>query len=133
RIGMAFLGWHLRSPVMRDNRLWSSGTSRYFSKRPLNYKQDNREIDVFRGFVFRLGWVDDRLCLWVKLVHRYAESSWLLDAYSASDVHQRLRMRHLLYYYGHRWFPVQLLGITGRSIEDQRFVPDGSLQPIIVV
>lgn len=132
RIGMAFLGWHLRSPLFRDNRLWSSGTSMYFSKRPLNYMQDDREIDVFRGFGFRLDWVDDRLRLWVKLAHRYAESSWLLDAYSVSDIQQRLRMRHMLYHYGHRWFPVQLLGITGRSIEEQRFVPDGSRQPISV-
>jgi hypothetical protein len=132
RIGKAFLRWHLRSPLFRDHRLWSSGASRYYSKRPLNYRQAHREIDIFRGFDFRLDWVDDRLCLWVRLMHRYAESSWLLDAYSESDIQQQLRMRHVLYHYGPRWFPVQLLGITGKSIAEHRFVPDGSQQAISV-
>ena len=44
RIGKAFLWWHLRSPLFRDHRLWSSGASRYYSKRPLNYRQAHRNV-----------------------------------------------------------------------------------------
>jgi hypothetical protein len=41
-------------------------------------------------------------------------------------------MRHVLYHYGNKWFPVQLLGITGRSIEEQLFVPDGTRDSISI-
>jgi len=132
RVGLAFLGWYLRTPLYKEDGLWSPGASTYISKRPLNYRQDNREIDVFRGFGFRLGRIGNRLCVWIKLTHRYAESSWLLDGYELSDIQQKLRMRHMLYHYGHRWFPVQLLGLTGKSIADQCFIPDGSHNPISV-
>ncbi len=67
RIGLAFLGWYLRAPLYKEDGLWSPGAFTYISKRPLNYRQDNREIDVFRGFGFRLGYVGDRLCVWIKL------------------------------------------------------------------
>ena len=131
-LGSLFLAWYFRTPLYKEDSLWSSGPSTYLSNAPLNYRQDNREIDVFRGFGYRLGWVCNRLCVWIKLTHRYAESSWLLEGYSLDDIQQKLRMRHFLYYYGHRWFPVQLLGLTGKSIAEQCFIPDGSRDPISV-
>lgn len=132
RIALAFLGWHLRSPLFRDDRLWSTGPWTYFNKQPLNYRRDDRDIDIFRGFGLRLDRIDGRLCLWVKLSHRYAETKWLLDAYRPDEIQQELRMRHVLYHYGHRWFPVQLLGITGKSIDEHRFIPDGAHEAISV-
>lgn len=33
------------------------------------------------------------------------------------------KMRHALYHYGHRFFPVQLLGLTGKNISKQKFKP----------
>lgn len=128
RIGLSFLGWHLRSPFFRNNRFWSASSSMYFNKTPLNFKFDNRDIDVYRGFGFRLDYVDGRLCVWVKLSHRYAETKWLLDAYDVGTIQQVLRMRHVLYHYGQRWFPVQILGVSGKSIKDQTFIPDGEAQ-----
>lgn len=132
RLAIAFLNWYLRAPLFRDERLWSTGSTTYFSKRPLNYLRDDRDIDVYRGFGFRLGRVDGRLCVWVRLTHRYAESRWLLDAYDAAAIHQELKMRHTLYHYGNKWFPVQLLGLTGRSIGEHKFVPDGASRSISV-
>jgi len=101
----------------------------YFNKTPLNFKHDNRDIDVYRGFGFRLDHVDGRLCVWVKLAHRYAETRWLLDGYDTATIQQTLRMRHALYHYGQRWFPVQILGITGKSVKQHTFVPDGAARP----
>lgn len=132
RIAIALLNWYLRAPLFRDDRLWSTGSSTYFNKRPLNYLRDDRDIDIYRGFGFRIGRVGGRLGLWVRLVHRYTEARWLLDTYDSSAIHQELKMRHLLYHYGHKWFPVQLLGLTGKSIEDHCFVPDGATSAVSV-
>lgn len=125
RIGMSFLAYHFRSPLFSDNRLWSSSPWVYYRKTPLNFKEDRREVDVYSGFGFRLGMRNGKLCLWVKLTHRYAESAWLLDAYSTHEITETLHMRHALYHYGNKWYPVQLLGLTGKSIADQRFIPEG--------
>lgn len=125
RIALAFLSWYLRTPLYRHELLWSTGSSTYFNKRPLNYRIDNREIDVYRGFGFRVGHVDGRIGVWVRLTHRYAESRWLLDSYDDSEI-LSLRMRHFLYHYGNTWFTIQLLGLAGKSIRDQTFIPNGN-------
>jgi hypothetical protein len=129
RMALAFVGWQLRAPFFRNPRFWASSSSMYFSKTPLNFKHNERDIDVYRGFGFRIAIVDGRLCVWVKLAHRYAESRWLLDAYDLGQIQQLLRMRHVLYHYGQQWFPVQILGISGKSIKDQVFVPEGATRP----
>jgi hypothetical protein len=131
-IGFSFLGWHIRSPLRVDGRLWSAGPWTYFQRRPLNYKNDNRDVDVFGGFGLRLGMRDGRLCIWVKLSHRYVESAWLPDAYGVNQLQEQLRMHHALYHYGHRWFRVQILGPTGKSISEQRFIPNGSENAVSV-
>lgn len=132
KVGLAFLGWYIRGALRRDRRLWNSNPWINFFRRPLNYRHDNREVDVFRGFGLRLRVYDGRPCIWLKLTHKYVESDWLPDAYSVDDIQQQLRMKHALYHYGHKWFPIQLLGPCGKSIAEQRFVPDGETDAISV-
>src|SRR5207253_4365157 len=59
----------------------------------------------------------------ISLTNKYSDSRWLLDRYPVADL-PRLKMRHMLYHTGHRWFPVQFLSLTGASIADQKFVLD---------
>jgi hypothetical protein len=132
RIGLAFLGYHLRSPLRGDGRLWSDGPSTYLRRKPINYKNDDREVDVYGGFGLHLGLAHGKLVLWIKLTHRYVESSWLPDAYDEHQIRELLKMRHALYHYGNKWFRVQLLGVTGKSIDQQRFIPDGTDESISI-
>src|SRR5262249_20719041 len=69
-----------------------------------------------------------RLYLSLWLTNKYADNRWLLDRYDENAIHG-LKMRHLLYHGAVRWFPVQLLGLTGKNIAEQRFVleEDGSV------
>jgi hypothetical protein len=48
----------------------------------------------------------------------------MIDAYDERELHA-LHMRHALYLYGQRWYPIQFLGLTGQTIEEQGFVPNG--------
>lgn len=132
QVGLAFLGWHIRSALRTDRRLWSAGPWTYFRHQPLNYKNHDRDIDVFGGFGLRLSVRHGRVGLWVKLTHRYVESAWMPDVYTEHEMQEILRMRHALYHYGHRWYRVQLLGPTHRSIAEQRFVPNGSNESISI-
>ena len=131
-IALAFLGFCLRTPLRSDNRLWSPSPWSYMWRRPINYRDDTRGVDVYRGFGLRLGYREGQLCLWVKLTHRYVESAWLPDAHGEAEIRQDLQMRYALYHYGNRWYPVQLMGPTGKSIAEQRFMPEGAAQPISV-
>lgn len=54
------------------------------------------------------------------------------DVYSESDLQQRLRMKHALYHYGNRWFPIQILGPCGKSISEQKFQPEREQKAISV-
>lgn len=132
RVGLAFLGWHIRSALRTDRRLWSAGTWTYFSRRPLNYKHHDRYVDVFGGFGLRLAVRQGRVGLWVRLTHRYVESAWMPDVYTEHEMQEMLRMRHALYHYGHRWYRVQFLGPTHKSIAEQRFVLNGSSESISI-
>jgi hypothetical protein len=91
----------------------------------VNHKNDNRETDVFGGFGFRLVNIDGKLYVAVWLTYKYVDRRWLLARFNEADL-RSLHMRHFLYHYGHRWFPVQFLGLVGKSIRDAKFVPEGA-------
>src|SRR5213593_3114353 len=104
---------------MHDDDLWSSRNSAFFSKRPVNCHDDRRDVDVYEGFSYRVVEHLKRLYLALKLVYRYVDSAWLVDRFDLSGVRAK-RMRHVLYHFGNRWFPVQLLDLTGKDVRDTR-------------
>src|SRR4051812_10016184 len=64
-IALAFLGFWLRTPMRGDDRIWSPSPWNYMWRRPVNFRDDTRAVDVFRGFGLRLGYRQGQLCLWV--------------------------------------------------------------------
>ena len=121
-IAEQFLASELRAPLRRDRRLWSSYGS-FFFKKPTNIRDDKRDIDIFTGFGFRVVPFEGRLYVSLDLTTKFVETQWMMDAYNEADLHG-LRMRHALYLYGQRWYPIQFLGLTGQSIQEQGFVPN---------
>src|SRR5262249_36019727 len=80
------------------------------------------------GFGFRVVSFEDGLYVSLWLACKYADNAWLLDRFSDAEIRE-LKMRHMLYLFGDRWFPIQFLGLTGKSVADQRFVPDNGDPP----
>jgi hypothetical protein len=122
-IALSFLGFHLRSPLRRKAGLWSPGGSSFFSKTPVNHKDARREVDVFGGFGFRVIRLDGGMYLSLWLTYKYADSQWLLERFTPDQIHG-LKMRHMLYFYGDRMFPVQFVGLTGKTVASQEFKPE---------
>jgi hypothetical protein len=121
RVALSFLRFALQGPLMSDNRLWKSGGS-YYSTQAINYNDNSRETDVYGGFGYRLLTLDGKIYAAVKLTYRYGDRKWLIDRYpnlATSDC----KMRHMLYHFGNRLYPVQMLSATGKSIVDQKFIP----------
>jgi hypothetical protein len=131
RIAAEFLRFCLRGPLWAHPDLWSSSPSTFFSKRPLNDREIGREIDLYEGFHFHLRYLDNKLFVGIKLAHKYIDATWAIDRFSLEEFKQ-LKMRMFLYHFGNRWFPIQLLEALDRPIQEARFVPDGTGQPVSV-
>ncbi|MHC5537556.1 hypothetical protein ACYOEI_04920 [Singulisphaera rosea] len=125
RIATQFLNFSLRSPLWNQECLWNPYPFTFFNKRPINYEDPGRDIDAFPGFSFRLTFLNDQLYLGIKLATKYVEREWINQRRGPSEIRD-LKMRHLLYHMGHRWFTVQLVGMVGKSISEARFTPEGS-------
>lgn len=65
-----------------------------------------------------------RLFVAVETTVRYIDRRWISERLNGDnpDVY---RARHFLYHFGHQWYMVQLWGLTGRSVAEQRFQPEG--------
>lgn len=129
-IALRFLEFSLRGPLHKNPELWSSSPRTFLRKRPINFRESDREVDLFEGFHFHLRFFDNRLFLGVNLSYKYIDSSWLVDRYKPEDL-RHLKMRHLLYHFGHQLYVVQLLDVLNQTISETRF-PGANGQPISV-
>ena len=124
-VALSFLQFHLRSPVWKCPELWSADPWTYYAKRPINSRENARDVDIYEGFTFRLQEANGSLYLALNLRQSYAESAWLLEGRMPESWHE-LRMRHVLYHFGNRWYRAQLLDVLDRPIGDIKFsVADG--------
>lgn len=130
-IGLKFIEFSLRGPLHKNAELWSSSPRTFLRKRPVNFRESDREVDLFEGFHFHLRFYDNRLFLGVNLSYKYIDSSWLVDRYKPEDL-RRLKMRHLLYHFGNQFYVVQLLDVLNQTISTTRFTPNGTGEAVSV-
>jgi len=124
-IALKFIEFGLRGPLDRSHELWAPYPRTFLQKRPVNFREPDRKVDLYEGFHFHLRFVGNRLFLGVNLSYKYIDSAWLVDRFTTEQM-RGLKMRHMLYQFGHRWYVVQLLNILGQSIRDARFQADGT-------
>ena len=125
QVRQAFLRFSLSSPFMGNDQIWSSRNTAFFHKTPVNYRDDRRDVDVYEGFAYRMIETNGRLYVSLRLVYRYVDSAWLVDRFDAAGIRSK-KMRHALYHFGNRWYPIQLLDLLEKGIKDTKFaLPDG--------
>jgi len=127
-IALKFIEFSLRGPLDRHNELWAPSPRTFLQKRPVNFRETDRTIDLYEGFHFHLRFFEERLYLGVSLSYKYIDSAWLIDRFSIDEM-RRLKMRHVLYHFGNRWYVVQMLDVLGCSIKEARFQLEGAPEP----
>lgn len=127
-IAQKFIEFSLRGPLDRHHELWASSSRTFLQKRPVNFRDTDRTADLYEGFHFHLRFLDDRLFLGVALSYKYTDSAWLVDCFGVDEM-RGLKMRHILYHYGNRWYIVQILDVLNCPIRDARFEIDGAGEP----
>jgi hypothetical protein len=122
-IGRAFLQFAVRTPLYRDRSLWQNGRA-WYQKQPRS--GDGRTtVDIYDGFRVAVVMIEGRRAfVAVDLAAAYVDRLWLPQRLNGGDFGP-YRGRRALYHYGPNWFIVQLAGMTGKSISEQTFVPDG--------
>jgi hypothetical protein len=130
-VAMSFLNFCLRGSLRTHPTLWSSSSHTFFSKVPVNGRELSREIDLYEGFHFHVRYLGEKLFVGIKLAHKYVDTAWAVDRFSADEL-KNLKMRMFLYHFGSNWFTIQLLEALGKSIEETRFIPNGSDEAVSV-
>jgi len=130
-IAVSFLYFAFSAPLRADPTLWGHGRA-YYAKSPLKGRGPTGEVDVFPGFAWNVvvdG--DGRLLLSVDTHVKYVDQRSLSERIGQQDG-KAYAGRRCLYRFGHQWYLVQFLQLTGRSIADQKFQPDGADDPFDV-
>lgn len=131
-LAAAFLQRAFGAPFWHDQRLWGNGR-RYYSKQPINARHGDANVDVYPGFVWNVIVAEDgRLFLAVDTVVRHVERCWLPERLNGGDPASYLRC-YCLYHFGSQWYMVQLWGLTGLPVAEQRFLPNGKDQVVDVL
>ncbi len=126
-----FMRFSLGARLRDRDDLWSATTTSYYSKSPVNEQDDSRDVDVYRGFGYRIVEQDNRLFVAVRLLHKYVDYRFIVDRRNREGI-EELQRKRFLYMYGQRWYPVQLNAVLEKSISEQTFIPDGGGNPISV-
>jgi hypothetical protein len=119
-IAVSFLQFVFRTPLRRNQELWSSGRG-YYRKTPLEVAGVESGVDTHPGFVWNVVVQGDgRIFLTVDTLVKYVDHEWLSRRVNGGDPRAYLH-RHCVYHFGHDWYMVQLWAITDRSVADQQF------------
>jgi len=126
-IAFSFLKFHLKNPLRNNPNLWIWKNNTFFAKSPINKKDQKRNIDIYEGFSFGIIADDDNnlfLCLDItyKYIDRYFLTEYLKNP--GVSIKEHFYMKHCLYYFGHKWYPIQIFGV-GKTIGEQEFVKCG--------
>lgn len=126
-----FLRFSMGAPLRGRDDIWSATTTSYYSKSPVNEHDESRDVDVYRGFGYRIVEQDGRPFVAIRLLHKYVDYRFIVDRRTKEGI-EELRRKRFLYLYGQRWYPVQLNAVLEKSISEQTFIPDGGGEPISV-
>jgi hypothetical protein len=131
-IATKFLQFYFNSPLMKNYRkLWRRSSQNFFEKVAINANEKDRDIDVFRGFKFRIVPYNDKLYLALDLTYKYVDRYFITHYVKDNDYSNYLR-KHFMYFFGDRWYQIQLWNVTGLPINKQKFQDPATKQSVDV-
>jgi hypothetical protein len=122
-IALSFLAWEMRGHLFKRRDLWQSSPNTFFSKKPVNAADPERQFDVYGGFSPRFLVVDGVLHIAVPVQYFYTEAQWADRAFNDREL-QQLGGRRMLYHFGQQVYPIKFQRRTGKTIKEQTFCSD---------
>ncbi len=119
-LALNLLRFQIRGALNDHSELWSDSPSTFYLRKPLG---QSNEVDVYSGFSFHLHYLPDgRIYLSLDSTVKYVDAHSLLSHLNNGAEFKKFRLRQFLYRSGHNWFRIRLMGLTGCSIAEQKFV-----------
>lgn len=131
-ITVSFLQFYFNSPLMSHYRdIWRQSSQTFFEKRAVNTDDKNRDIDVYRGFKFRIVPRNNKLYLALDLTYKYVDR-YFITHYVKDKNYEKYHKKHFMYFFGDRWYQIQLWNVAELPINRQKFQDPKTKQPIDV-
>ena len=113
-IAKKFLSWELQSKFYNNPDLWQPQSGYpFFDKIPdKSFKGYLNEIDLFKGFSFRVVNFRNQLGLCVDVNRKYISQSYLPFYISKEDFKRKYMGRKCLYEFGTNWYEIRLNGLN---------------------
>lgn len=145
-LAIRFLQSSLANELWLDNRLWQPKSGRpFYFKNPENKDDNLRQVDVFKGFAFRVIYVENEgYCILADSRTRYVstqpwpkyipfEDRWdFLRQSPDSDEESMSRNTHCVYHFGDQWYEVLVSAIMKENIAETLFIHPETNQHISV-
>jgi hypothetical protein len=127
-IALNLLRYELRTALSRNAELWNDSPGSFYLRTP-KFTTREGDVDVLEGFVFRFHYLQDVVYLSIDPTVRYVDRRSMSERLNAGEEFRHFRFQHFLYRNGHKWYRVQLHGLTNNPISKQLFVHESDDQP----
>lgn len=127
KLAIRFLQFALQTPLYNNPKLWQPQAGHpFFHKAPdKNFRGLSKDIDLFRGFTFRIiAFGDGKLGVCVDTTSKYISRYYLPTDIERDEFRKKYRDYNCLYEYGNRWYEIKLSGMNDLKANEV-LLPDG--------
>lgn len=121
-IALRFLQFLVQTPLLNNLQLWQPKAGGPFYEKQPEY--ETKRVALYRGFLVRATLTPGGgLGFFVDLRHRYVARRPLPARLNHMEFRDRYKANNFVYHYGHRWYDIQLTGLSDFNVQDYS-VPD---------
>ena len=127
KLAIRFLQFALQSPLYKNPYLWQpqSGYPFYNKKPDITFRDLSDDIDLYRGFSFRVVYFSDgKLGVRVDTSSKYVSRYYLPTKITRDEFKERYEGHNCLYEYGNRWYEIKLMGFNDLNVSEVQVLPD---------
>jgi len=128
-ICLRFLNFMLQAALRARAGLWQPSSGQPFFPREVENVVD--PVAQYRGFSVRAEILPNRgIGLCVDIKHKYV-STRPLPRHISRDEFPRWKSQQCIYHYGHRWYQIQLVGLSDYDVANHEVLADGKWIPLL--
>lgn len=120
RLAKRFLQFYLQTPLKRNPTLWQpeSGYPFYHKKPDMNFRNFSSDVDLYRGFSFRVvNLQDGKLGICVDTTSKYI-SRYPLPTKISRDEFRKFQGQRCIYEYGNVWYEITIQGLNDLNVSE---------------
>lgn len=130
KLAMRFLQFSLQNPLYHNSSLWQPQAGYpFYTKFPdPEFKRLSRNIDLYRGFTFRvISLIDGRMGICVDTRSKYIARYPLPTKISRKEFREKYKGLKCVYEYGSTWYEIKIKGYNSLNVSEVEYPKGTSL------